>query len=177
MSVKGPGRPKKPKPPEKLLDDILPVSDIFNDAELEIYRRYIEAYKSDFDDSELTYSDVDDIVDLAKNKVLEYRLLREAKDDTDRQLDITAAIEKLSKKNEKIKESLSTRRKDRINPNDLKGFSIVDLAVAYDNEVKLAHEERMKRMRRSEEEMLEKRKDFTGNRYDRYEDTKEGDQP
>ena len=68
--------------------------------------------------------------------------------------------------NEKIKESLSSRRKDRVNPNELKGFSIVDLAVAFDNDKKLKLKEKVDKLKEEEREMIEKRKDYDGNRYD-----------
>ena len=109
---------------------------------------------------------MDDIMNIAMNKVLTVRLLKESKNDVDRQLDIAATLEKLDKRNEKLKESLSTRRRDRINPNELKGFSIVDLAVAYDQDMKEKHERRLAKLRKEEAKIIEKRKNFFGNRYD-----------
>jgi hypothetical protein len=160
------GRPKNPPPPKKMLKSILPVADIFNDEELIMYSDLVDVYLVDFDSDDLTSSDMDDILDLAKNRVLEFRLLRDSKDSIDKQLDVAAAIEKLSKKNEKIKESLSSRRKDRINPNELKGFSIIDLAVAFNNDKKVKLKDRMDKLKIEEVEMLKKREDYTGNRYD-----------
>ena len=117
------------------------------------------------------------LVELARNKVLEFRLLQESKDSSDRQLDVAAAVEKLGKKNDKIKENLSTRRKDRINPNEFKGFSIVDLAAAFTNEKKLILREKAEKLKIREKEMLEKRKDYLGNSEDLdvYEEDKEDD--
>jgi hypothetical protein len=109
---------------------------------------------------------MDDILDLAKNRVLEFRLLRETKGNPEKQLDVAATIEKLSKKNEKIKESLSFRRKDRINPNEFKGFSIVDLAVAFDQAKKFKLQEKVLKLKEEEKEALEKRKDYKGNKED-----------
>jgi len=160
------GRPKKAPSPEKMLKDILPVEDIFEEDELKMYRELVKVYMADFDAEDLTSSDMDDILDLAKNRVLEFRLLRETKGNPDKQLDVAATIEKLSKKNEKIKESLSFRRKDRINPNEFKGFSIVDLAVAFDMEKKAKLQDKVAKLKDEEKEMLEKRKDYTGNKYD-----------
>lgn len=167
------GRPKNPPPPKKMLKEVLPVGDIFEDDEVTLYNDLIDIYLADFDADDLTSSDMDDILDLAKNRVLEFRLLRSSKGDPDRQLDTAAAIEKLSKKNEKIKESLSARRKDRVNPNEFKGFSIVDLAVAFNNEKKLQLQEKMDKLKEEEQEMLKKREDYSGNRYDT--DVKEKD--
>jgi len=169
------GRPKKAPAPEHLVREVLPYEQIFTDDELQMYRNLVNVYLEDFEVDDLTSSDMDDIMDLAKNRILEFRLLKESKGLPDRQLDTATAIEKLSKKNEKIKESLSSRRKDRINPNELKGFSIVDLAVAYDEEVKTQHKNRLERLRIEEEEIKNKRKDYVGNRYDTYEDQKDGE--
>ena len=81
-------------------------------------------------------------------------------------MDISNSIEKIRKENQKLKENLFTRRKDRINPNEFKGFSIVDLAVAFDNEKKLKLTEKTKILDKEEQEILDKRKDYLGNRYD-----------
>jgi hypothetical protein len=161
------GRPKNPPSSKKMLKEVLPLSEIFDEAELKMYNDLVDVYLADFDAEDLTSSDMDDILDLAKNRVLEFRLLKGSKDNTDRQLDIAASVEKLSKKNEKIKESLSTRRKDRINPNEFKGFSIVDLAIAYDYDKKVKLKNRVDRLKQEEKELLEKkRRDYVGNRRD-----------
>lgn len=157
------GRPKKPKI-KKLIKDIMPLESVFSDDERSMYDDYLLAYLNDFDADELTSSDMDDIMSLAMNKVLAYRLLKESKDDVGAQIDVATSMEKLDKRNEKIKESLSTRRKDRIDPNTFKGFSIVDLAVALDQDVKRAHTERLERLRAEEKEMLKKRESYSGNR-------------
>jgi hypothetical protein len=168
-----PGRPKNPPTPKKMLKEILPIELIFMPEEVELYNQLVGVYLEDFDTEDLTSSDMDDILDLAKNRVLEFRLLKGSRDDVDKQLDTAAAIEKLSKKNEKIKESLSSRRKDRINPNEFKGFSIVDLAVAFNNEKRVALKEKVDKLKKEEAEMIERREDYDGNRYDA--DVKERD--
>jgi len=165
MGGVGSGKHKKPVL-KKLIKDILPKQNIFNESESSMYDEYIDAYLADFDADELISSDMDDIMNMALNKVLAVRLLTDSKGDVDRQLDIAATLEKLDKRNEKLKESLSTRRRDRINPNELRGFSITDLAVAYDNDVKIKHINKLENLRKEEKEVLESRKNFTGNRYD-----------
>jgi hypothetical protein len=160
------GRPKNPPTPKKMLKEVLPVEEIFNEEEVILYNKLVDVYIDDFDTDDLTSSDMDDILDLAKNRVLEFRLLKGSKGDVDKQLDTAAAIEKLGKKNEKIKENLSSRRKDRINPNEFKGFSIVDLAIAFNNDKKLKLKDKMDKLKKEEIEMLEKRKDYHGNRQD-----------
>lgn len=165
MGGVGSGKPKKPII-KKLIKDILPKDLIFMPEEKQLYEEYIDAYLSDFDADELISSDMDDIMNLAMNKVISFRLLKESKEDVDRQLDIAATLEKLDKRNEKLKESLSTRRRDRINPNELKGFSIVDLAVAFDQDVKAKHAEKLQKLRQEEEDIMNARSDYKGNRYD-----------
>lgn len=156
---------KKPRI-KKLIRDLLPKENIFSEDEGRMYDDYVDAYLADFDEDELISSDMDDIMNLAMNKILSYRLLQESRSDVDRQIDVAATLEKIDKRNEKLKESLSTRRRDRIDPNELKGFSIVDLAVAYDQDVKRKQLERIEKLREEEKAMLEKRAEYVGNRYD-----------
>jgi hypothetical protein len=160
------GRPPNAIAPKKMLKTALPIGDIFDEEETAFYNKLVDVYLEDFDSDDLTSSDMDDVLDLAKNRVLEFRLLKGSKGNADRQLDTAAAVEKLSKKNEKIKESLSSRRKDRINPNELKGFSIVDLAVAFNNDKRLRLKDKSEKLRVEEQKILESRKDYTGNKCD-----------
>lgn len=159
---------RSPPKPKKLLKEVLPYEEIFTEEELPMYRDLVDLYMSDFDQDDLTASDIDDIMDLAKNRVLEFRLLKSGKNSTegDRLIDISAALEKIKKENKTLKENLSTRRRDRINPNEFKGFSIVDLAVAYDTQKKEKLAEQIRRNKEEEALILNTRKDYTGNRYD-----------
>jgi len=160
------GRPPNPPTPKKMLKELLPINDIFNEEEADLYYQLIDVYMEDFDIDDLTSSDMDDILDLSKNRVLEFRLLKGSKTSVDKQLDTAAAIEKLGKKNKEIKENLSSRRKDRVNPNELKGFSIVDLAVAFNNDKKVVLKEKMLKLKQEEEEAIKRREDYLGNRGD-----------
>jgi len=168
------GRPKNAPSYKDILKNIIPVKDIFAEDEEKIYESLVDVYLSDFDEGELTSGDMDDIMSMAMNRVLELRLLKSSKGSTDKQLDISSAIERLRKQTEKIKENLSTRRKDRINPNEFKGFSIVDLAVAFDEEKKKRLEDRVKTLSAEADALLEKRKEYSGNRYDVDVDSTEG---
>jgi hypothetical protein len=166
MGGDGSGRKKNPPKPTKLIKEIIPIDEIFTKEEADLYHSLVDVYMSDFDRDDLSSGDMDDIMDLAKNRVLEFRLLKTAKDNPDRQLDLSGAVEKIRKENKTFKENLSTRRKDRIDPNEFKGFSIVDLAVAFDNNKKVELTEQVLRNRKKEREAVEARKDYTGNRYD-----------
>ena len=166
MGGEGSGRLKNPPKPLKLVKDLIPIDEIFTEPEANIYHDFVDVYLADFDREDLTSGDMDDIMDLAKNRVLEFRLLKTSRDDADRQVDISAALEKIRKENKVLKENLATRRKDRINPNELKGFSIIDLAVAFDDKKKDKLQEQIRKNIVEEKAILESRKDYTGNRYD-----------
>ena len=175
MGGEGSGRPKKPGRPDKLVRNIIPIEEIFTEPEASIYYDFVDVYLADFDKEDLTSGDMDDIMDLAKNRVLEFRLLKTARDDVDRQVDISAAMEKIRKENKVLKENLATRRKDRINPNEFKGFSIVDLAVAFDEKKKQKLQEQIRKNKVEEDAILKSRENYTGNRYDVETEINEGD--
>jgi hypothetical protein len=160
------GRPKNPPKIKEMLKEIIPVSDIFDEDEEKIYHSLVDVYLQDFDEEELTTGDMDDIMGLATNRVLELRLLKTSKGKPDKQIDISASIEKIRKQTEKIKENLSSRRRDRINPNEFKGFSIVNLAIAFDEAKKEELAIKIKNLKVEEEIVLNKKKEYTGNRYD-----------
>ena len=176
MGGEGSGRPKNPPEVKKLIKDLIPIDEIFTAPEASIYHDFVDVYLADFDKEDLTSGDMDDIMDLAKNRVLEFRLLKTSRDDTNRQIDISAALEKIRKENKVLKENLATRRKDRINPNEFKGFSIVDLAVAFDEKKKQKLQEQIRKNKVEEETILKSRKDYSGNRYDVETEINEGDE-
>ena len=160
------GRPKNPPKPQEMLKEVIPIDDIFDEDEKKIYESLVDIYLNDFDKDDLTSSDTDDIMSLAMNKVLEIRLLKSSKGSANKQLDISNAIEKIRKSSEKIKENLSSRRKDRINPREHKGFSIVDLAVAFEQEKKRKLAEKVRANKEEEKDISNEYSKFEGNRYD-----------
>jgi len=160
------GRPKNPPKPQEMLKEVIPIDDIFDETEKKIYYSLVDIYLNDFDKDDLTSSDMDDVMSLATNKVLEIRLLKSSKGNASKQLDVSNAIEKLRKQTEKIKDNLSSRRKDRINPHEHKGFSIVDLAVAYDQQKKQKFSDRVKLNKQEEKEALIEYNKFEGNKND-----------
>jgi len=175
MGGDGSGRKKAPPAPRKVIKEIIPIDEIFTVQEASLYHDLVDVYMHDFEQEDLTSGDMDDIMDLAKNRVLEFRLLKTSRDDVDRQVDISATLEKIRKENKTLKESLATRRKDRIDPNEFKGFSIVDLAVAFDARKKQKLQEQINKNIKEEEAAIERRKNYTGNRYDVETEIKEGD--
>ena len=148
------GRPKNPPKFKELLQKLIPASDIFEENELVMYEGLIGIYLKDFDESQLTANDVDDIFSIAMNRVLEIRLLKASKGSANMQIDTSAAIEKLRKQTEKMKDNLAARRKDRIDPKKYSGFSIVDLAVAFDTEKKRESMERIGQFREEDDEIV-----------------------
>jgi hypothetical protein len=161
------GRPKNPPAHKDMLKNIMPLGDIFEEDELETYNSLVDVYLADFDPDDMSSGDMDDIMSLAMNRVLEIRLLKSSKGNVDMQLDIAGAVEKIRKQNDKLRENLSSRRKDRINPNEYKGFSIVDLAVAFDEEKKTKLNEKVNKLKTEEAIIRENRSGYVGNRYDR----------
>ena len=164
--MKSVGRPKNPPKAKEMLKEVIPIDDIFEDDEKKIYESLVDIYMKDFDKEDLTSSDMDDVMSLAMNRVLEIRLLKTSKGSPDKQIDASTAIEKLRKQNDKIKDNLLSRRKDRINPHEYKGFSIIDLAVAFDKKKK---EDMLNKAIFNKEEETEAAKQFNkfqGNRYD-----------
>lgn len=166
MTTKSAGRPKNPPKAREMLKEIIPIDEIFNEDEKRIYESLVDIYMKDFDKEDLTSSDMDDVMSLAMNRVLEIRLLKTGKDSTDKQIDASTAIEKLRKQNDKIKDNLLSRRKDRINPHEYKGFSIVDLAVAFDKKKRKSMLDRVMSNRQEEKDAAVQFDKFEGNRYD-----------
>lgn len=165
MAKRKVGRPKKLPEFKELLQQTIPASDIFEPDELTMYEALVGIYLKDFDESQLTANDMDDLMGIAMNKVLEIRLLKASKGDPTMQMDVSASIERLRKQTEKMKENLAARRKDRIDPRKYSGFSIVDMAVAFDMDKKRSVMERSSEMLKAEEEVL-KSKLLIGNRND-----------
>ena len=158
------GRPKNPPKAREMLKVLIPVNDMFDEEEVRIYEGLIDINLNDFDEDELTSSDIDDIMTLATNKVLEIRLLKGSKGNADKHMNISSSIEKLRSQTEKIKVSLASRRKDRVDLTP-KGFSIVDIAVAFDESKKLKLEDKARKMKAEQDELLPELNKF-GNRLD-----------
>jgi hypothetical protein len=165
MGGDGSGRNKDIKP-RKILKEVIPISELFEEDEQELYESLVDIYMSDFEGEDMSSGDIDDVMSLATNRVMEIRLLKTAKGQPDRNLDIHKAIESIRKQNDKIKENLSSRRKDRIDPNEFKGFSIIDLALAFDNEKKEKMEKKARKLKREEKEVMKEYEKCPNNRYD-----------
>ena len=166
MAIKRPrGRPKNPPKFKELMEEFVYTQDIFEPDELKMFKGLSDIYLKDFDEEHLTANDMDDVLGIAMNKVLELRLLKASKSQTDMQIDASAAVERLRKQTEKLKENLATRRKDRIDPKKFGGFSIVDLAVSFDMDKKRELMDESFKFKEEEAEVL-KSELLIGNRED-----------
>lgn len=164
------GRPKKIPKFKDLLRKTIPAADIFEADELTTYEALIGIYLNDFDESQLTANDMDDIMSISMNRVLELRLLKASKGDSAMQMDASIVIERLRKQTEKMKDNLAARRKDRIDPKKYSGFSIVDLAVSFDMDKKREVMERSSKAIAAEKD-IKNSKLLIGNRNDEGADT------
>lgn len=165
MAKRPRGRPKSPPKFRELMEELIPAKEIFEPDELGMYKGLISIYLKDFDEDNLTANDMDDLMSIALNKVLEIRLLKASKGKMDTHIDTSASIERLRRQTEKMKENLAARRKDRIDPKKFSGFSIVDLAVAYDMEKKRELLGQATEFGKEEEETL-KSELLVGNKHD-----------
>lgn len=159
------GRPKNPPKARAMLKEVMPIQDMFAEDEIPIYNSLVDIYLEDFDEDDLTSSDVDDIMTLATNKVIEIRLLKASKSSAGEHADVSSSIEKLRKQSDKIKDNLASRRKDRLDPNEFKGFSIIDLAIAFDDKKRGVLEQKSRQLREQQEDMRLRLEEY-GNKND-----------
>ena len=127
---------------------------LIDEEEEEVFFGTIKLFIKDFPKGDLGASDVDDIASLALNRILELRLLKESKAHPRRILDISSAIERFRKNSEKVKMSLSGRRMDRVDTKHKGGFSIVDIAVGFDDIRRKELEDKVRVMNEEEEQFL-----------------------
>lgn len=129
------------------IEKLMPALDVLaNRKEQEVYYNYINLILQDFDTDDLTASDIDDIITLALNRVIEYRLLKGGAKNPMLILEAAPTIEKFRKFSEKIKSSLASRRVDRIDVKNRPSFSIVDLASTLDAQDQADYNKRLNRM-------------------------------
>jgi hypothetical protein len=145
---------------QDMLNIFQPMRAALQDSDEEdVFFGTIKFFIKDFPKGELSASDLDDIANLALNRVLELRLLVEAKKNPKRVVDVSSSIEKFRKNSEKIKMGLASRRMDRVDTKNKTSFSIVDLAVAFDESRKKELEDRVKEMDEEELKFLKSKDD------------------
>lgn len=143
---------------EEMVSTLVNMREALEDGEEEeVFFNTVKYFLADFPHGELSFSDLDDVSNLALNKILELRILKLAKKSPKMILDAAATIERFRKNSDKLKMNLASRRMDRIDTKNKQSFSIVDLAVAFDDKRKRELEEK-------EKELVEKRKKFLKSR-------------
>jgi len=140
-----------------LIDRVFPTYQTLDKKEQITFNNISAAYLKDFENEELSYSDIDDVLSLALNKILELRLLKKAKKKPNLLSDTFISLEKLKKQNDKLKESLANTRKERKKHSLKSGVSILDLAASFD-------EERKEKLEKKEIELLKNEKEFIKHR-------------
>lgn len=116
---------------------------LINASEEKSFYIILNSFLKDFEPSELSSSDLEDIVSLAINRVVENRLMALAKQNPGELLNVSTTIERFRKHSDKVKSNLASRRTDRIDTKGKQAFSIVDLVYAYDDKKKEEFEKRM----------------------------------
>ena len=82
---------------------------------------------------------------------METRLLEVSRDDPATLVNVSQAIERLYKRKQTAKESLSARRSDRKDARQYQDLNIVDLIVRFDNDQRRRDHLRVEEMLREEE--------------------------
>ena len=142
-----------------LIECLLPIREALQDAEEEkLFFGIVKQFVADFPRGELSASDVDDISNLALNRILELRLLKAAKKSPKMVMDAANTIEKFRKNSEKLKMNLASRRTDRVDTKNKQSFSIVDLAEAFDQKKRDSLEQRARELEEAQVK-FEKKKD------------------
>ena len=141
----------------ELIAGVFPTYQTLDKKERVIFNNISATYLKDFENEELSYSDMDDVFSLAMNKILELRLLKVNKTKPKALADLFIPLEKLKKQSDKLKEALSNTRRDRKKQTLKTGVSILDLAAAFD-------EERKAKLEKKEKEILERERGFLKNR-------------
>lgn len=122
------------------------------------YYMIFNEFLQGFDINELSSSDMEDIASLAMNRIIESRLLLAAVNEDELLLEVSAAVEKYRKHSQKLKEQLSSRRQDRIDPRAKQNFSIVDIIYAYEDEKKREFENRIRRLEEEKQSYTDSKK-------------------
>jgi len=148
-----------------LVDKVFPTYQTLDKAEQVIFNNISATYLKDFENEELSYSDIDDVFSLALNKILELRLLKRCKGKPSLISELFISIEKIKKQSDKLKEALANTRKERKKHTLKSGVSILDLAASFDEERKIELEKKEKELLKKEKEFLKNRK-YIGNKDD-----------
>jgi hypothetical protein len=140
---------------KEVIETIIPVSKIFTTDEAVRFWKYFDLYLSEFAaEGNLTISDFDDIAKLCKNAILEHRLLKSKKRDTE-VADIMNALDKINKENQILKKQLAATRDQRFDPRSGNDITILDVIYEYEKRGGgISFEERIKEFEQEEENQV-----------------------
>lgn len=149
----------------KKIDAIIRPRSVFKGRiEQDVFWTTAKLFLEDFKTSELSNSDLDDIANLAKNRVMEHRLNSAVAKQNDPKIliDIQSTVDKINKNTDKLKENLSSRRVDRIDSKNKPALSIVDLVAHLDHQGKLDFQKRIDELEKKQVEYLPPLRDAEG---------------
>lgn len=127
-----------------------------------VYYNTIYLFLKDFSVDELSFSDMDDVITLAVNRVLEQRLLQACRKSDKMLLEAAPSLEKFRKHSDKIKQNLASRRVDRIDLKNKPSMSIVELAAHLDAKKALDFESRLEALKQESEDFVPPPRDSKG---------------
>jgi len=129
-----------------MVKKLIPERGVFTAEEKRRFTGIVLQYLSDFKNEEPTASDADDIFEIAKSDILEMRILKATKNDPAAMIASNQALEKIYKRKQTAKESLSARRSDRKDDRHARKITIVDLVVNYDSQQREMEKERVEKL-------------------------------
>jgi hypothetical protein len=127
-----------------------------------VYYNTIHLFLKDFSVDELSFSDMDDVITLAVNRVLEQRLLQACRKSDKMLLEAAPSLEKFRKHSDKIKQNLASRRVDRIDLKNKPSMSVVELAAHLDAQKALDFDARLLTLKKEAEEFVAPPRDDKG---------------
>ena len=145
---------------DSAVSTLLPADQAFKASEKDHFYDIVTLYLKDFENEDLNSSDVDDIIGIAVSKIIELRLLQSSKGNDLDYTNVVNAIDKIHKRSDKLKESLSARRSDRIDIRKKGNVSIVDLAAMFDEDEEDKLQKRIRELEEKNEEAVGELKKF-----------------
>jgi hypothetical protein len=142
---------------------MMPAREVLVDRQEQlVYYNTINLFLQDFPADGLSFSDLDDVITLAINRVLEQRLLSASTKSPKMLLEAAPSLEKFRKHSDKIKQNLASRRVDRIDLKNKPTMSVAELGAYLDAENKLDFEKRLEVLEKEADEFVPPERDEKG---------------
>jgi len=129
-------------------------------VEKQMYFKLVDAYIGDFLSDELTFSDIDSILELIFNRVMQMRLIKQSKGQTRATNENAKLMIDLGKQISTVKKDLSSTRSERLKRKGAGGFTILDLVAMTDESKQMKKIKKLEEMAKEDrkyEEVLESR--------------------